>query len=250
MVDIHSHIIPKIDDGSKNIEETYTLLQEANKVGFTDIISTSHYIEGVYDTNVETRLIWIEKINQIMQENNIKLKIHPGTEIYIIPYILELLKQNKVLTLGNSRYVLFELPMNNNIKCLSEIMIKLLQENYIPIIAHPERYFYIQKDPNLLIPLIERGVMFQANYGSIIGYYGKEVKNTIKKLLSSNMIHFLASDVHKNNTIYTQMEEIKFELEKIIGKEKVNELSTLNPKSILENNNIDIQKPLKVKKWF
>ena len=117
--------------------------------------------------------------------------------------------------------------------------------------AHPERYPEVQKDPNMLIPLINEGIILQSNYGSIVGQYGKEAKNTIKKMLNSNMVHLLGSDVHRPGTIYWIIEEAKNKIAKIVGEAKLEELTTINPGKILKNEVMDIDEPIKVKKgWF
>lgn len=250
MIDVHSHIIPKIDDGSASFEETYTMLKEAVLAGFTDIISTSHYIEDYYEENATKREEFINSTNKLLEEKQINLKLHCGSEIYITQNLVELIKENKASKLANSRYVLFELPMNNNVKYLRDIIFDIMSFDMIPIIAHPERYSYVQENPNILIPLIEQGTLFQGNYASIIGRYGNHAKVTIKKLLKANMIHFLGTDCHKKNDIYTKMKEIMIELNKIIGKEKLKELSTINPKHILKDEEIEIPNPNKIKNGF
>lgn len=250
MIDIHSHIIPKIDDGSESFEESYTMFLEAEKAGFTDIISTSHYIENYFEADSIKRHAWIEAMNKVLKENKINLKLHCGNELYITQNLIKLIKQKKASTLADSKYVLFELPMNNNVKYLNEMIFEIKSLGMIPVIAHPERYVYVQKNPNLLIPLIEQGALFQSNYASIIGYYGNHAKNTVKKLLKNNMIHFLGSDCHKKNDIYSKMNEIMIELEKILDKEKIEELTTINPSKILKNEEIKITEPIKVKTGF
>jgi len=152
--------------------------------------------------------------------------------------------------MNNSRYILIEFPLlNENFNDIN-IIYNLKLSNIIPIIAHPERYQFFQEDPNSIIELIELGVYFQANFASIIGLYGKEAQNTVKVLLKNNMIHFLGSDVHRENTIYTKMPEIIKELEKIISKEKIKELTEINPRLILENKKINIDNPTEIKKSF
>ena len=247
MIDIHSHVIPKIDDGSKSFEESYTMFLEAEKAGFTDIIATSHYMENYYETDSITRHAWVQAMNKVLIENKVNLKLHCGNEIYITQNLLKLIKQKKASTLADSKYVLFELPMNNNVKYLNEMIFEIKSLGMIPVIAHPERYAYVQKNPNMLINLIEQGVLFQSNYASIIGYYGKNAKNTVKKLLKSNMIHFLGSDCHKKNDIYSKINEIVIELEKVLDKSKIEELTTINPSKILENKEIEISEPTKIK---
>lgn len=244
MIDIHSHILPNIDDGSKSIEETTKLLEQAYEAGFTDIVSTSHYIENYYEANEQQRK---ELIKYCKGNINTKLNIYIGSEIYITENIVDLINSKNASTINDSRYVLFELPMNNNVLYLKDVIFRLIENDFIPIIAHPERYSFVQKNPNMLMELIEMGVLFQANYASIIGYYGKEAQKTIKLLLKNNMIHFLGSDVHRQNTIYKKMPEILEKLEKLIGKEKLYELSNTNPKLVLENKEINIDKPTQIK---
>lgn len=190
MIDVHSHIIPKIDDGAISFEEAYAMFLEAEKAGFTDIIATSHYIEDYYETDSVKRQLWIQTMNKALKENGINLNLNCGSEIYITQNLVKLIKEEKASTLANSNYVLFELPMNNNILYLNEIIFEIKSSGFIPIIAHPERYAFVQQNPNMLIDLIKQGVLFQGNYASIIGKYGNHAKNTIKKLLKADMIHF------------------------------------------------------------
>ena len=227
MIDFHSHILPNIDDGSKSIEESINLIEEAKKAGFTDIILTSHYLENYYEANNTERQ---DLLKQICENNNLDVKLYLGSEIFVTENIINLINERKASTINNSKYVLFELPMNNNVLYLKELIFRLIENNFIPIIAHPERYSYVKKNPNMLLELIEMGVLFQSNYASIIGYYGKDAQITVKKLLKNNMIHFLGTDVHRQNTIYKKIPEILEKLEKLIGKEKLYELSNTNPK--------------------
>lgn len=250
MIDIHSHIIPKIDDGSKSMEETYEILKQAKEAGFTSIISTSHYIEEYQETNSDTRHAWVEAMNKLLQEEQIDLTLYSGAEIYVTPNMVELIKQEKACTLADSKYVLFELPMNTNIQYLDELIFKLQGAGFSPIIAHPERYAFVQKDPNIVFELVEKGVFFQCNYGSLIGVYGTAAQKTIKKLLTANLIHFLGSDTHKKDTIYSKMDLIMIQLEKILNKQQIETLTTTNPQCILDNKQIPIQEPIKIKKKF
>ena len=242
MIDLHSHILPNIDDGSKNIEESINLIKEAKEAGFTDIISTSHYLESYYEADEKQRK---NLVNELLRNCNIN--IYVGSEIYISENIIDLIKNKKASTINNSRYVLFELPMNNNVLYLKEVIFRLIENDFIPIIAHPERYSFVQKNPNMLIELIQMGVLFQGNYASILGYYGKKPQKTIKILLRNNLIHFLGSDVHRQNTIYKMMPNILNKLEKLIGKEELYKLTTYNPKMVLENKQINIENPIEIK---
>lgn len=161
---------------------------------------------------------------------------------------MEDMKNNESTSLNNSRYVLFELPFNEKPIYVDDVIYSILCDEKIPIMAHPERYSFVQKDPNILIDYIERGVLFQSNYGSILGRYGKEAKETVKQLLTHNMIHFLSSDNHKPHTIYAEMPVSLEQIEKLIGKEMLYDLTTNNPSKILKNEEIDIEDPQYIKK--
>lgn len=250
MIDIHSHIIPGADDGSKSIEETFNVLKEAEEAGFTDIISTSHYIEGHYELNKEDRQAWITALNVGMKKENININLYTGAEIFVSENMCDNIASGTICTLNNTRYVLFELPMNTKTVYLEEVIFNLISMDLVPIIAHPERYSFVQKDPNILYDYIEMGVLFQSNYASIIGYYGKEAKNTVKKLLQHNMIHFLGSDNHRQNTIYADMNKILGELKKIISNREIKLLTEINPRKIINNEEIAVEQPIKIKQGF
>ena len=130
--------------------------------------------------------------------------------------------------------------LHNKIKNATDIIYELRIKGIIPIIAHPERYEFVQKNPDSVDELIEEGAILQSNYGSIIGVYGEHAKKTMKKLLKKNVISVLATDIHfPNNKIYLNMDTIRKKLTKIISEEKLKELTILNPKKIINNEDID-----------
>lgn len=246
MIDMHSHILPNIDDGARSIEETFQLIKEAEEAGFEAIVSTSHYMEGYYETDVPEREVWIQVIHQKLQERNSKIQLYLGNEIYLSDNIISLLEEEKASTINDTSYVLFEMPLNVEPFNLYNMIYEMMQNRIVPILAHPERYTFVQQDPELIFDLIEKGVLMQANYASITGYYGKKAQMIVKKLLENNMIHFLGSDVHRAGTIYPKMPEILAELTEILGEEKLEELTTTNPKLALQNKRIEIEEPNKI----
>lgn len=247
MIDMHTHILPCIDDGSKSIEETFNLIKEAKNAGFDGIVSTSHYIEDYYETNVAERKVWLSAISEKLKEANIDTSLYIGNEIYISDNIIGLLEDGKVATINDTSYVLFEMPLNAKPLNLYDVVYDMLQYKLVPILAHPERYSFIQENPEIVYDLIEKGVLMQANYASIIGTYGQKAQIIVKKFLENNMIHFLGSDVHRQNTIYPKIPSILEELKTIIGKEKLDELTTINPSLVLQNKRIDIDEPEEIK---
>lgn len=236
MIDFHAHILPNIDDGSASMEESINLIKEAEQAGFTGIISTSHYLQNYYECDEkERRRILAELANQVkVADAEAEMpKLYLGSEIYISTDIVELLKEGKASTINETNYVLFELPMNSKPLFAKEVVYKLIENGYNPIIAHPERYSYVKEDIEFVRELKSMGALFQSNYGSVIGMYGSSAKKTLKKLLKEDLITFLGSDVHAVGQIYPKIPKILRKLEKWISHEKLKELTTLNAEEIL-----------------
>lgn len=236
-IDIHSHILYGIDDGSKTIEESIEIIKQHIEMGFNEIVVTPHYIENSdYITNNENKNKILKELEKEIKNQNLDIKLYLGNEVFINNNIEELLKNNEISTINDSNYLLIELPLHNKIKNATDIIYELKIKGITPIIAHPERYEFVQKNPDSVLELIEEGAILQANYGSIVGVYGEHAKKTIKKLLKKNTISILATDIHfPNNEIYKNIETIKKKLNKIIGEEKLKELMIANPKKIINN---------------
>ena len=239
MIDVHSHIVFGVDDGSKNIEHSIQIIKQGYTAGFKTIIATPHYMEDAYEVNKEEIANIIRVLEAKLKEENCPVQILQGNEIYITNNINKLLDENKAVTLCGSKYVLFELPLNAEVMNLNQIVYQILEKGRVPILAHPERYPFVKKDPKALFDLAENGVLFQCNFGSAIGQYGHDAKKTLKKLLKYNLVSFFGSDVHRPNTIYSNMDEALEKLKKLIGEEKLYELTTLNPEKIINNLDID-----------
>ena len=243
MIDFHTHIIPNIDDGSRSVEETFNLIKEAKEAGFEGIILTSHYIENYYETDAPERDVWVKAISDSLKTKGIETNLYIGNEIYKSENIMNLLINRKASTINNTSYVLFEMPLNAEPMNLYDVIYSLQENKLVPVLAHPERYSFVQKEPELIYDLIQKGVLMQANYGSILGQYGENAKMIVKKFLENDMIHFLGSDVHRQNSIYKKIPQALEEISEIIGEEKLEKLTTVNPKLALENKRIDIEEP-------
>lgn len=232
-IDIHSHILYGIDDGSKSLEESINIIKQHIEMGFKEIVVTPHYIENSdYITNNKEK----EKILKTLKKEFKNINLYLGNEVFINNNIEELLNNNEITTINGSRYLLIELPLYNKIKNATEIIYELRIKGIIPIIAHPERYEFVQKNPDSVDELIEEGAILQANYGSIIGVYGEHAKKTIKKLLKKNKISLFATDIHfPNNKIYQNIDTIRKKIIKIIGEEEYINLTITNPKKIINN---------------
>jgi len=203
MTDIHSHILFNVDDGAKSIEESIALLKKMSEIGFKNVILTPHYIKGSeYNSQNEEKLIKLKEIKEELTNQNIKINIYLGNEIFINNEIYELIKAGHIYTLNNTKYILVELPFHNQIVNLEDIIYELRVKGLIPIIAHPERYSYFQKNYKEIDRLYEEGFLFQGNYASILGYYGKDSQKLLKYMLKKQYIDYLGTDIHRANKTY------------------------------------------------
>lgn len=248
MIDFHSHIVFGVDDGARNIDESVKMIIEAEKAGFTDIIFTPHYMEGYYEVSKDEISKRIELLKNEIDNNNLQIKLHQGNEVYITNNMGSLISEKKISTANGSKYVLFETPMRDEPINLLQVVYQILEAKKVPIIAHPERYLYIQENPNLVYELIDDGVLFQSNYGSLVGIYGKSAQRTLSLLLKHNMIHFMGSDVHRPNSIYPIIDDAIMQLKKIIPDYKISELTYENALKVLNDEDIEIEEPSEVQK--
>ena len=205
MIDIHTHILYGVDDGSKTLKMSIEILEEAEKAGFTKIIFTSHYMEGYYTVDSKKRQ---KVLAEIGNTQNTNIGLYLGNEILLTSNIMELLHEKKAVTLNNTKYVLFELPFNMKPLNLMDVVFQMQSNDLVPILAHPERYSYFYKTPEIYETLVEKGVLLQLNFGSFAEQYGTRAKIMAEKLLKSNLAHFIASDVHRPNTLYPEIPSI------------------------------------------
>lgn len=241
MIDLHAHILTDIDDGASSFEESVALLYEAKKAGFTGIVCTPHYMQGFYEKDAD----YIDnKIKELeMDAKRVGIHLYQGNEIYGTNEICKNIKEGKIAKINNSRYILVEFSLNNEpIKNSSEIIEEIVKNGYIPIIAHPERYPYVQKDIKFIKNLIKKGALLQANYASIDGYYGTIAKKTVIKLLKSRMIQFLGSDVHDKKTIYVNIPQYIKKISKYLSENEIDELVYKNPIKVIHDEVITIDK--------
>lgn len=225
MIDIHNHVLPGIDDGSQSSEESLLILEELAAAGFTDIICTPHYIENSqYAASNVIKESKIEQLRVAARDKEIAINLHLGNEAYITDSMDKLIKQKQIKTVGDN-YLLFELPLSGAVNNIGDITHNLHCEGYRLILAHPERYVTFQQNPEIARNLHNRGVELQANFGSIVGKYGKHAQKTIKTFLKMGIIDYFGTDVHHNDSeILAKLPKAKKKIVKIIGQEKFNSI--------------------------
>lgn len=250
MIDIHSHILPNIDDGCKSIEESLELLKLAEKNGVSDVILTPHFMFGTeYNKENEEKKKRFLELQKKVEEEKIQVHLYLGNEVFVEYNMIKYVKEDKILTLNGSRYLLFELPRFEIFHGVLDEVFSLETEGLVPILAHPERYEMIINHPNYALTLKERGVLFQSNLGSFLGLYGKSVQETAILLLKHQCIDFIASDVHTpHHCHYQKIKEVKEMLKKYISEREIETLFVQNPQKVLRNEDLEGREPVPFKK--
>lgn len=199
MIDIHSHILPKVDDGADSFEEALQIAKAAVSEGITTLIATPHHQNGKYINNKQSILEKVEELNLVLKKEDVPLSILPGQETRIHGDLLIELENDLILPLNHTNYVFIELPSGHVPRYTEQMLFDIQMKGLTPIIVHPERNSEIIENPDLLYKLVSKGALTQITASSLTGHFGKNIKKFTLQLIESQLSHFLASDVHSLN---------------------------------------------------
>jgi protein-tyrosine phosphatase len=237
MIDIHCHIIPNIDDGSRSIEDSVRQLRDMADGGIESVFLTSHYFKGHYEYTRETYNQKFEELSAALRNQSISINLIPGFEVFLQHGIQEDIAKHN-LTMGNSSYVLVETELNGLPDDFYANIYSLLRKGYKPILAHAERYVSLMNRPEKIDTFIDRNLYVQINTGSLTGQYGNTVMRAAWKMLDNGWVHFLGSDDHVRSQFGSYLEALEM-IEEKYDSYTATLLSSLNPSKIIQNEPID-----------
>jgi protein-tyrosine phosphatase len=218
MIDIHSHILPGVDDGAQTIEDAITMANAATSEGITKIIATPHHKNRHYENPKQKILQHVDQLNAVFKERNIPLTVLPGQEVRIYGDILKDYENGELLTLANeSPYLFIEFPSNHVPRYAEQLLFDIQMKGLVPIIVHPERNVEISENPELLYRFVEKGILTQLTAASVAGYFGKKIKKFALQTIEANLAHFIASDAHNTTNRGFHMREAYDVIEKEFG---------------------------------
>ena len=241
MIDIHTHIIYDVDDGSDTLSESIAILKKAVENGVTDVIFTPHYVdEGEYNLkNIEDRF---DILKSKIKDESIPIKVYLGNEVAVYGNIRSILMDSKVNRLAGSRYMLIEFPMSTDVDYVMDTIYEIKLKGLFPVIAHPERCECFRLHPERIKEAVIEGAYIQCNTGSITGYYGHTAQKIVKRLLKEHLVTFFATDTHSiKQTRYDELHKVEIEVEKIVGLYEKNKLFKYNARNILLDKKIDVE---------
>lgn len=194
MIDLHTHILPGIDDGSPDLESSLEMCRLAWEGGTRGMVTTSH--GNLKGTSLDAYKNAFYRLRQELKKEEIPMRLYPGMEIYMNQEACDRLAARELLTLNNTRYVLVEFDFQEELWMVNEYLQMLDDAGYLPVIAHAERYSFVQRFPEEVYRWVNLGYVIQVNKGSLLGAFGKREQSTALSLLEHKLIHVVASDTH------------------------------------------------------
>ncbi len=210
MVDIHCHILPEVDDGAWDMEAAVAMARIARDCGVKKIITTPHFkgepgaLEGLGLFRYQLRLL-----QSRLKREAVEVELLSGAEVLCVPQTLELARSGRLPTLGTGRYVLTEFYFDASAGFMDETLHTLQHLGYLPVVAHPERYGAVQRDPELASRWFHRGIVLQVNKGSVLGAFGRRAEDTAVRMLYRGIVHVIASDAHSPQVRTTNLEPVR-----------------------------------------
>lgn len=246
-IDLHTHILPGVDDGARNLDESLAMARLAQADGVSHIVATPHVpFSGLHIKTMEERL---EELRQALTENRLDLQLSLGTEISLEPDMIQWLAEGMACPLGATRYVLAELPFFGYPPYVEDVIFQLQVKGYRPILAHPERNAELAATPDRLGALVERGVLTQITTTSLLGGFGAAARNAAVEFLQRGWAHVLASDAHSATHRPPILSEGVRAAERIVG-DQAWDLVSANPAAILNGDEVEPPRPVKkARRW-
>jgi protein-tyrosine phosphatase len=235
MIDIHSHILPGLDDGAEDLKTALEMARMAVDDRITKMIATPHLFRGGYPSGgIEGVRKAREEFIRTLEENSIPLEILPGAEVHVSHNLIDEIKNHRAsLVLNKSRYLFLEFPSEHVFSGVKDLIFELKTIGIVPIIAHPERNSVFRHNPNSLYGLLHMGALTQVNQGSFSGVYGSRAQEAVFRFLELGYVHFLATDCHNTWIIRPQLSGAVKKASQIIGEKNARALVEDNPLAVV-----------------
>lgn len=235
MIDLHSHILPGIDDGAANLDISLEMARIAVANGVTIQACTPHIFPGVFDNSGPQIRLAVKELQLRLQEHGIPLRLVTGADAHIVPSMVDGLRSGRILSLADTRYVLVEPPHHVAPPRIEYLFFELLTSGYVPILTHPERLTWIETRFETFVQLFHAGVWMQITSGSLTGAFGRRPQYWSERMLDEGMVHILASDAHGARRRRPDLAEGRSVAAKWVGETEAEQLVISRPGAILSD---------------
>lgn len=240
MFDIHTHVLPAIDDGPQTVEEALDIIGTLVHEGITNIVATPHYNDSYPHVSASEVRERVEILQRVVHEKGLKVHLWPGHEVSLDADTQEALTSRNASTINGGPYVLLELSKHEFPIFIGSIVSRLCANGFFPVIAHAERYLPVLHDPEVLVPLVEAGAVLQITASSFVGFFGQKVRQTAEVLMRRNLAHVIASDAHAVAVRAPRFVEGLRAAEQIVGSQRVREMVLYVPQAIVQGKSISV----------
>lgn len=242
MIDLHSHILPELDDGSQSLEESLAMARMAVQSGVTVMVATPHCMD---DRAQQVYAAW-RLLREALRDTEIPLKLYLGMEIFGTADTVRLLRAGRLFPLNGSQYPLIEFSFRSTGEEETQILYQVLRAGYRPLVAHPERYGYVRENPELINLWTKMGCLLQVNRGSLLGRFGPGAQRMAAELVERGFVTAVATDAHSLRVRTPWMKDIQSLLSQEYSPQLARELLLRNPLRILRNEPLPPVEP----EWF
>jgi protein-tyrosine phosphatase len=235
MIDLHSHILPGIDDGAPDLGVALEMARIAVANGVVVQACTPHIFPVLFDNSGPQIRRAADELQRHLDERGIPLRLVAGADVHVVPNMVKGLQTGEILSLADTRYVLVEPPHHVAPPRLEHFFFELLVAGYVPILTHPERLTWIEARYDTIVQLFRAGVWMQVTAGALTGAFGRRPRYWAERMLSEALVHILASDAHGARRRPPDLAEGRAAAAKWLGEEEAEQLVSLRPRAILEN---------------
>lgn len=235
MIDLHSHILPGIDDGAGTLETSLTMARLAVDDGTTVMACTPHIYPGLYMNDSNGIEAHCDRFRAALDEANIPLRLVTGADAHMVPDLLEGLVAGRVPTLNRSRYFLLEPSHHVAPPMMEETVFQIMAAGFVPVLTHPERLVWIEDNYPTFVTLARRGVWIQLTAGAVVGKFGKRARYWSEKFLADGLVHVIASDAHTTHMRSPRMSDARTAIASAVGAEEARRILVERPQAVLDN---------------
>jgi len=240
VIDLHNHILPGVDDGAATIADARAIARMAYADGIQAIVATPHRHPGAYTAPRDEAARLLDEVRAGVREDGLALDLYLGGEAYIAPDLVGQVQSGLALTINGGRYLLVEWPLRDFPRFSEEIVFELQVRGIVPIIAHAERYRFVQQDLSRLAGFVERGALVQITAGSLFSTINRGYRKTAEVLLTHGLVHVIASDSHNVGRRPPILSRARERASELVGSERARAMVEDSPRQIVENRPVEL----------
>jgi len=235
LIDLHCHLLPGIDDGAENLAMSLEMARRAYADGITTTVCTPHILPAVYENKGPDIKAAVISLQQALSRAGIPLRLLSGADVHIVPDLVSGLKQGRILTLADSRYLLLEPPHHVMPPQLDACIFRLQAAGYVAILTHPERLSWIEPQYALIRSMVKKGLWIQLTAGSLTGRFGQGPRYWAERMLDEGLCHVMATDAHNTSSRPPHLTRAKAMVEQRLGALEADNILQIRPKGVIEN---------------